>query len=90
MQTWKAITGIILLVIGALVAFQGYGVAGQCSSALGQVGTFVSSILGGSGAQGCYNAHIAEYGGIIIAIIGLIVIYSAATAKQPARKTGRK
>ena len=88
MEAWKAITGIILFVVGALVAFQSYGVVGQCSSALGQVGTLVSSILGGSGAQGCYNAHIAEYGGIIIAIVGLVIIYSAVA--KPAKKSGRK
>ncbi|MGI0141591.1 MAG: hypothetical protein ACREBF_03005 [Candidatus Micrarchaeales archaeon] len=77
METWKAITGVIVFLIGAVVAFQSYNTLTQCSSALGTVSNFVTSIFGGTGVQACYNAQIGEYGGIIIAIIGLVIIYSA-------------
>jgi len=81
METWKGITGIIVFLVGAYAAFQGYNQVGQCSSALGQLGTFLSSLFGGSGTQACYNAQIMEYGGIVLAIIGVIIIYSAVSKK---------
>lgn len=87
METWKAITGIILFLIGAVVALQGYNTLNQCGSVLGQVATFLGSLLGGTGAQSCYNAQIAEYGGVILAIVGIVIVY---TAQKPMKKSGRK
>ncbi|HVA82921.1 MAG TPA: hypothetical protein VNF06_02035 [Candidatus Aquilonibacter sp.] len=87
METWKAITGIILFLIGAVVALQGYNTLNNCGSVVGMIGTFVSAIIGGNGTQSCYNAQVAQYGGVILAIIGLVVIY---TAQKPMKKSGRK
>lgn len=84
MNTWKIVTGIILLVIGIGVFWQNYKVVSGCNSLIGKVSTAVTSIFGGNGAQSCYNAQIAEVAGIIVAIIGLVVIFSA--TRPPSRK----
>ncbi len=75
MDLWKALTGIILVVAGLMVAWQGYVQVSQCTSTLGQVANFFTSLLGGTAVQGCYNAQIIEIGGIIVALIGLVVIF---------------
>ncbi len=87
MNTWKAITGIILLIIGIGVFWQNYNVVRACNTLVGKVSTFVTSIFGGNGQQSCYNASIAEVAGVLVAIIGLVVIYSAS---RSATKKGRK
>lgn len=84
MNTWKTVTGVIIFLIGVVVAFQSYSTVTQCNSALGAVSNFVTSIFGGTGVQACYNAQIAEYVGIIVLIIGLVVIYTSV------KKIGKK
>lgn len=51
---------------------------------LGQVANFFTSLFGGSGVQSCYNAQIIEIGGIIVALIGLVVIFAG--NKKSARR----
>jgi len=75
MEKWKTLTGIILIVIGIAVAWQAYTTVSQCSSIVGQITTAITSVFGGTGAQACYNAQIAEVAGIIIVLIGLAVIF---------------
>ena len=75
MDVWKAITGILLVVAGAVAAGQGYVAVSQCTSTWGQLANFLTSIFGGTSVQACYNAQIIEIGGIIVALIGLVVIF---------------
>jgi predicted MFS family arabinose efflux permease len=75
MDIWKALAGIVLVVVGAVAAAQGYITVSQCNSTFGQVANFFSSLLGGSAVQGCYNAQLVEIGGILVALIGLVVIF---------------
>ncbi len=84
MDIWKAVTGIILVAAGAIVAGNGYVQVSQCSSTWGQVANFFTSLFGGSGVQSCYNAQIIEIGGIIVALIGLVVIFAG--NKKSARR----
>ena len=84
MDAWKAITGIILILIGIAVFWQGYNTVSQCNSVLGKVATAITSIFGGTGAQACYNAQIAEVAGVLVVLIGLAVIFF------PTKKGGKK
>ncbi len=84
MEFWKTITGVIVILIGIAVFWQGFSTVSQCNSILGKVATAVTSIFGGTGAQACYNAQIAEIGGILLVLIGLAVIFF------PMKKKGRK
>ena len=77
MNTWEAITGIILLIVGAAVAWQNYITMSSCNSVGGKIATFLTSLFGGNGAQACYNTQIAMVGGIIVAIAGLVIIYAS-------------
>ncbi len=77
MNTWKVITGIIILVIGIGVFWQNYRTVSSCHSLTGEVSTALTSLFGGNGAQSCYDAGIAEVAGIIVAIIGLVILFSA-------------
>ncbi len=86
MNTWKVITGIIILVIGIGVFWQNYRTVAGCNSLTGKVSTALTSLFGGNGAQSCYDAGIAEVAGIIVAIIGLVVLFSAT---RPAKKARR-
>ena len=85
METWKAITGIILLIAGVAVAWQNYITTRNCNTLVGKVATVITSIFGGTGAQACYNAQIAMVGGAIVAIAGLVIIYSALAVKKRKR-----
>lgn len=87
MNTWKIITGIIILVVGVGVFWQNYRTVSSCNSLTGKVSTAVTSLFGGNGAQSCYNAGIAEVAGLIVAIIGLVVLFSAA---RPSARKARK
>lgn len=75
MDMWKIFAGVILLVAGIIAAVQGYRVVVQCSSTFGQAENFLSSLFGGNAIQECYNAQLIELGGIIVALIGMIVIF---------------
>ena len=77
MDKWEAITGIILFLVGAGVALQNYRTVTSCNSIGGKLSTAITSLFGGNGAQSCYNAQIAVVGGVIVALIGLVIIYSS-------------
>jgi multisubunit Na+/H+ antiporter MnhB subunit len=77
MEAWKATAGIILLIVGLLVAWQGYTTINHCNSVGGRISVAVTSLFGGTQAQACYNAQIIEVGGVIIALVGLVVAASA-------------
>jgi ascorbate-specific PTS system EIIC-type component UlaA len=77
METWKAVIGVILIVAGAIVAWQGSNTVNQCNTLLGKLSTVVSSIFGGTQAQACYNAEIAVIGGVIVALIGVVVVFAS-------------
>lgn len=84
MNTWEAITGAIILVIGITVFWQNYNTVTQCNTIGGKISTAITSIFGGTGAQACYNSTILEIGSIITAIIGAVIVY-AAIIKKPRR-----
>jgi uncharacterized membrane protein len=75
MDMWKALLGIVLVVIGIAVLWHGYSTIQSCNSLWGKLGTAINSVFGGSSAQNCYNAGLQEVAGVIVAIIGLIVIF---------------
>ena len=75
MDMWKIVTGIILVVAGAIVAGNGYIQVSHCSTTWAQVANFFTSLFGGTAVQNCYDAQIIEIGGIIVALIGLVVIF---------------
>jgi small basic protein len=82
MNTWEAITGIILLIVGLGLLWQSYTTSTNCNSISGRVWTAISSMFGGTNAQACYNASIIEVGSVITAIIGLVIIYAAVKGKR--------
>ena len=67
------IIGIILLAVGAVLAWQSYLTVTQCNSAGGTIATAISTFFGGQRAQTCSNAQLLEIGGIVAAIIGLVI-----------------
>jgi hypothetical protein len=85
-NVWKLAFGLVLLVAGLVVFWQNYTTIASCGTVMGRIATFFSSLIGGQGAQACYNAQIGEVGGLVVALIGLVVLYSEFGMK----KTGRK
>ena len=81
MDMWKAILGVVLVIVGLAVLWNGYNTVGNCNSIFGKIGTAISSIFGGNAAQACYNAGLQEVAGVIVAIIGVIVIFVGNKAK---------
>ena len=77
MEIWKATAGIILLVVGIVVAWQSYVAVSQCNSFWGKLWTGITSLFGGTQAQACYNAWIIEVAGIIAAMAGLVIAVTA-------------
>lgn len=75
MDIWKVLLGIVLVVVGLAVLWHGYTTVSSCNSFVGKIATAISSTFGGNGAQNCYNAQLDEVGGIIVALIGLVVIF---------------
>jgi hypothetical protein len=75
MNVWKTIAGVILLVAGVLAAVQGYSGVLQCGPTYQLTTT-----------PFCYNTELTELGGIIVALIGMIVIFYG----NPLVKTARK
>lgn len=82
MDLWKALAGIIILLIGLYVTWHGYASVAQCNSIWGKISTFFNSVFGGSAAQSCYNSGLQEVGGIIVAIIGLVIIFVRNESKK--------
>jgi uncharacterized membrane protein len=82
MNTWEAITGIIILVVSVVLFWQNYNYSTQCNSLGGQISTAITSIFGGTGAQACYNSGIVEVASVITAIIGLVIIYASMNTKS--------
>jgi len=89
-KMWKNVIGVIVLVVGAILAWQGYSGVQHCASLGGQISTFFSSLFGGNGAQTCYNANVLQWAGVLIAIIGLVVLYVANMKMSKKSKKGRK
>lgn len=85
MNQWKAITGIILLIVGVAVFFQSYKTVTGCNTVVGKLSTFFTSIFGGNGAQACYDAQLDAVGAAIVAIIGLVIIYLAFRPEKTTR-----
>jgi hypothetical protein len=54
----------------------------QCNSAGGTIATAISTFFGGQRAQTCSNAQIFEVGGIVAAIIGLVIALFALFGKS--------
>ncbi len=87
MQKWEAITGIILLVVGLWVFAQNYHTQAVCNSLGGKISTFFNSLFGGNSVQACYNSMLSEIGGIIVALIGLVVlVFAFKTGSAPRRR----
>lgn len=74
---WEAATGIILFLLGVALFWQSYNTSVSCNSVGGQISNFFSSIIGGTAVQNCYNASIIEVGSVIVAIIGIVIVYAA-------------
>ena len=73
MNTWKAIAGIVILVVGVALFVDSYNQLVQCNSAGGTIVTAISTFFGGQRAQTCSDAQSFEIGGIVAAAIGLVV-----------------
>ncbi len=86
METWEVITGIVLLLVGLVVFGQNYHTVSQCNSIGGKISAFFTSLFGGTPVQSCYNAYVAEIGGILIALVGLGIIYLGAKHSNMKRK----
>ncbi len=86
METWEVITGIILLIVGMVMFLQNYHTVNQCNSLGGKISTAISSIFGGTGAQSCYNSQISEIAGILIALMGLGIVYLGAKHSDRKRR----
>ncbi len=85
MNAWETITGILVFLIGIALFWQSYNTSVSCNSIGGQISMFFTSLVGGTGAQMCYNSVIIEVGSVIAAIIGVVVIY-ASFRKTPAKR----
>jgi len=75
------IVGVILLVVGAVLAWQSYLTVTQCNSPGGTLATAISTFFGGQRAQTCDNAQAMEIGSLVLAVIGLIVALFAVYGK---------
>lgn len=84
-DVWKILLGIVLVLVGVAVLWHGYTKASSCNSLGGRIVIAITSIFGGSGAQSCYNAQLDEVAGILVAIIGLVVIF-VGNGKKNARR----
>lgn len=80
-NTWEAISGLIILVVGLYVFWHAYNTSVACNSLGGEISTAITSVFGGNGAQICYNAGILEIGGLISAVIGLVILYAGISNK---------
>ena len=67
--------------VGAVLSWQSYLTVTQCNSTGGSIATVISTLFGGQRAQACSNAQILEIGGIIAAVIGLVVAIFAVYGK---------
>ncbi len=81
-KTLKIIAGLVILGAGAAVAWQSYNTYSTCNTLGGQISTFLNSIIGGGAAQACYNAQILTIAGVIVAIVGLAVLFLAFRSKD--------
>lgn len=82
MNTWKAIAGLVILVVGVALFWNSYNQLIRCNSAAGQVITAISNFFGGSGIPACNNASVLEVVGAIAAIVGAIILFMAAGSKS--------
>jgi hypothetical protein len=81
-DVWKIILGIVLVLVGLAVLWHGYTVISGCNSIYGKIATAITSIFGGQGAQNCYNAQLQEIAGILVALIGVVVIFAGNNGKH--------
>jgi hypothetical protein len=75
MNIWKIFMGVLMIVAGIVSAIQVYPIVIECTQTFGQSSNFFSSIFTGSALQICYNAQLIELGGVLVALIGMIVIF---------------
>ncbi len=78
MNAWEVIVGLILLVAGVALFWNGYNQLLRCNSTGGQIATAISNLFRGSGIQACNNAGIFEVVGIVAAILGVIILFLGA------------
>jgi multisubunit Na+/H+ antiporter MnhG subunit len=81
MNTWKAITGLVILLVGIALFWNSHNQLLKCDSAGGQIATAISNFFGNNGIPACNNASIFEVVGIIAAILGVIILFLAALGK---------
>ena len=82
MNTWEAITGFVILLVGVAVFWQSSNSLVQCNSIGGRISSAITSLLGGTGVQACYNSGLLQLGSVITAILGAIIIIAAVSSKS--------
>jgi hypothetical protein len=81
MNTWKAIAGLVILLVGIALVWNSYNQLARCNSTGGKILTAISNFFGNNGIQSCNNAGVLEVVGIVAAAAGLVVLLLAANGK---------
>jgi hypothetical protein len=82
MNQWKAISGLVILVVGIALFWNSYNQLAQCNSTGGKIATAIANFFGNSGIQACNNAAVLQVAGIIAAIVGVVILIFASTDKS--------
>jgi hypothetical protein len=82
MNTWEAITGLVILAVGVALFWNSYNQLVKCNSAAGQIVTAISTFFRGTGIPACDNASVLEVVGVIAVIAGAIILFVAASKKS--------
>lgn len=82
MNTWEAIVGLIILVVGVALFINSYNQLLKCNSTGGQIATAISNFFKGTGIPVCNNASLLEIVGVIAAIVGAIILFVGANSKS--------
>lgn len=77
MNTWKAVTGLVILLVGVALFWNSYNQLAKCNTTGAKIVTAISNFFGGNGIQACNNASVLQVVGIIAAIVGAIVLLLA-------------
>jgi hypothetical protein len=75
MNIWKAIAGLVILVVGVVLFWNSYNQLAKCNSTGGQILTAISTFFKGTGIPACNNASILEIVGVVAAIVGAIILF---------------
>ena len=70
------IVGTVCFLVGAALFWQSYLKVTECNSLLSKISTFLGAMFGGQvSPMACTIAQISEIFGILLAIMGLVVVF---------------